>query len=114
MAAIPEHASVAMAEIAENMQEGLLVLAVGAGLQVMQGLMEADVAGLCGPKAATTRHAPRCVTAPSAARCPWVGVGWPVSRPRVRAVNGSGDLPIASPRPLLPQARPRCHGSSWR
>ena len=33
----------AMAEIAENMQEGLLALAVGAGLQVMQALMEADV-----------------------------------------------------------------------
>ena len=31
--AIPEHVSVAMAEIAENMQKGLLALAVGAGLQ---------------------------------------------------------------------------------
>ena len=48
--AIPERVSVAMAEIAENMQEGLLALAVGAGLQVMQTLMEADVAALAGPK----------------------------------------------------------------
>ena len=39
--AIPERVSVAMAEIAENMQEGLLALAVGAGLQVMAALMEA-------------------------------------------------------------------------
>jgi len=31
--AIPERVGVAMAEIAENMHEGLLVLAVGAGLQ---------------------------------------------------------------------------------
>ena len=31
--AIPEHVSVAMAEIAENMQKGLLALAVGADLQ---------------------------------------------------------------------------------
>ena len=36
--ALPERVSVAMAEIAENMQEGLLALAVGAGLQVMAAL----------------------------------------------------------------------------
>ena len=40
---MPEQVSVAMAEIAEDMQEGLLALAVGAGLQVMQAMMEADV-----------------------------------------------------------------------
>jgi hypothetical protein len=39
-----------MAEIAENMHEGLLALAVGAGLQVMAALMEADVSALAGPK----------------------------------------------------------------
>ena len=44
-----------MAEIAEDMQEGLLALAVGAGLQVMGTLMEADVAALCGPRG---RHDP--------------------------------------------------------
>jgi len=33
--AVPEQVSVAMDEIAENMSEGLLALAVGAGLQVM-------------------------------------------------------------------------------
>ena len=41
---MPEQVSVAMAEIAADMREGLLALAVGAGLQVMQQLMEADVA----------------------------------------------------------------------
>ena len=48
--AFPERVSVAMAEIAENMQEGLLALAVGAGLQVMAALMEADVTALAGTK----------------------------------------------------------------
>jgi putative transposase len=48
--ALPERVSVAMTEIAENMQEGLLALAVGAGLQVMAALMEADVTVLAGPK----------------------------------------------------------------
>jgi putative transposase len=48
--ALPEQVTVAMSEIAENMQEGLLALAVGAGLQVMQALMDADVTELAGPK----------------------------------------------------------------
>jgi hypothetical protein len=46
----PEQVTVAMSEIAENMQEGLLALAVGAGLQVMAALMDADVTELAGPK----------------------------------------------------------------
>jgi putative transposase len=45
---VPEQVSVAMAEIAADMREGLLALAVGAGLRVMQQLMEADVAAACG------------------------------------------------------------------
>ena len=52
--ALPEQVTVAMAEIAENMHEGLLALAVGAGLQVMQALMDADVTALAGPKGNTT------------------------------------------------------------
>ena len=60
--AVPEQVSVAMDEIAADMREGLLALAVGAGLQVMQQLMEADVAAVCGPRGrhdpdrAATRH----------------------------------------------------------
>ena len=43
MLAVPEQVSVAMDEIAADMREGLLALAVGAGLQVMTELMAADV-----------------------------------------------------------------------
>jgi putative transposase len=39
-----------MAEVAADMREGLLALAVGAGLQVMTALMDADVTALAGPK----------------------------------------------------------------
>ena len=39
--AVPESVSVALAELAEDLREGLLALAVGAGLQVMTALMEA-------------------------------------------------------------------------
>jgi len=47
--AVPATVNVAMNEIAADMREGLLALAVGAGLQVMGALMDADVAALAGP-----------------------------------------------------------------
>ena len=45
----------ALAELAGEMREGLLALAVGTGLQVMAAIMEADVTAVCGPKG---RHDP--------------------------------------------------------
>ena len=47
---VPEHVNVVMAEVAADMREGLLALAVGAGLQVMTALMDADVTALAGPR----------------------------------------------------------------
>ena len=41
--ALLETVNVAMAELAVNVKEGLLALAVGAGLQVMQVLIEESV-----------------------------------------------------------------------
>jgi putative transposase len=46
---------VAIDEVAADMRQGLLALAVGAGLQVMHQLLEADVAAACGPRG---RHDP--------------------------------------------------------
>jgi putative transposase len=40
---VAEAVSVALAELAGEVQEGLLALAVGAGLQVLTALMEQDV-----------------------------------------------------------------------
>jgi len=48
--AIPDEVSVALAEIAESAKEGLLALAVGAGLQVLGTMMEESVTALVGPK----------------------------------------------------------------
>jgi hypothetical protein len=53
--AVPESVSVALAELAGEVHEGLLALAVGTGLQVMAAMMEADVTGACGSKG---RHDP--------------------------------------------------------
>jgi hypothetical protein len=64
--AVPETVSVALAELVGEVHEGLLALAVGAGLQVMAAIMEADVTAVCGPKVATTQTVgrPGMVTAP--------------------------------------------------
>ena len=96
LGAFPEQVSVAMAEIADNMQEGLLALAVGAGLQVMQVLMEADVSALVGPKGKhdATRTAVRHGRERGSVTLGGRRVS--VTRPRVRAADGSGELPIAS------------------
>jgi len=93
---VPERVSVAMAEIAENMQQGLLALAVGAGLQVMQTLMEADVAALAGPKG---RHDAARTAVRHGCERGSVTLGGrrvSVTRPRVRTADGSGELAIAS------------------
>ena len=44
--AVPEQVSVAMGEIAADMQEGLLALAVGTGLQVMGALNAAGLSDI--------------------------------------------------------------------
>ncbi|HST97666.1 MAG TPA: IS256 family transposase [Geodermatophilus sp.] len=93
---VPEQVSVAMAEIAGCMREGLLALAVGTGLQVMQALMEADVTTLAGPKG---RHDPARTAVRHGSERGSVTLGGrrvPVTRPRVRAADGSGELPVAT------------------
>ena len=92
--AVPEQLSIAMGEIAADMREGLLALAVGAGLQVMQQLMEADVSAACGPRG---RHDPDRTATRHGTEAGSVTLGGrrvPVRRPRVRAVDGSGELPV--------------------
>ena len=94
--AVPEQVSVAMTEIAADMREGLLALAVGAGLQVMQQLMDTDVTAVCGPRGkhdadrAATRHGTERGSVTLGGR------RVPVTRPRVRAVDGTGEVPVAT------------------
>lgn len=91
---LPESVSVAMSEIAEDMQEGLLALAVGAGLQVMHTLMEENVSAVCGPKGkhdsgrAAVRHGTEAGSVALGGR------RVPIERPRMRAVDGTGELPV--------------------
>jgi transposase-like protein len=92
--AVPDAVSVAMAELAGDMREGLLALAVGTGLQVMQALMGADVTAACGPRGqhdagrTAVRHGQENGSVTLGGR------RVPVRRPRMRAADGSGELPV--------------------
>jgi putative transposase len=93
---LPEAVSIAMAELAGDVQEGLLAMAVGTGLQVMAAMMNADVEAACGPKGrhdaerSATRHGSGDGSVTLGGR------RVPVTRPRMRAADGSGELPVAS------------------
>ena len=93
---MPDVVSVAMSEIAADVGEGLLAIAVGAGLQVMTAMMAADVEALCGPKG---RHDRDRVAVRHGAGDGSVTLGGRrlgVRRPRVRAADGSAELSVAS------------------
>jgi len=91
---VPERVSVAMAEIAQSAGEGLLAVAVSAGLQVMAALMAESVTALAGPRGRhdADRIAVRHGSGPGSVTLG--GRRVPVRRPRVRAVDGSGELPV--------------------
>jgi putative transposase len=91
---MPESVTLAMAELTGALKEGLLALAVGAGLQVMQAVMEESVTELAGPKG---RHDPNRVAGRHGHEDGSVTLGGRrvgVRRPRVRAADGSGEVAV--------------------
>ena len=93
---VPEAVSVALTELVGEVQEGLLALAVGTGLQVLTALMEADVTARCGEKG---RHDPTRTATRHGHGSGSVTLGGrrvPVVRPRMRASDGSGELPVTA------------------
>jgi putative transposase len=94
--AVPDQVIVSMAEIAESAKEGLLALAVGTGLQVMAAMFAEDTERLCGPQG---RHNPDRAGYRHGSEAGSVTLGGrrvPVTRPRVRATDGSGELRLPS------------------
>jgi hypothetical protein len=92
--AVPERVSVALGELIGEVREGLLALAVGAGLQVLTAMMEADVIAVCGPKG---RHDPARRATRHGHEAGSVSLGGrrvTVRRPRMRASDGSGELAV--------------------
>jgi len=94
--AVPEQVIVSMAEIAGAVQEGLLALAVGTGLQVMAAMFAEDTGRLCGPDG---KHNPERAGYRHGTGAGSVTLGGrrlAVTRPRVRAADGSGELRLPS------------------
>jgi transposase-like protein len=94
--AVPDAVSVALGEVVADVREGLLAMAVGTGLQVMAAMMDADVTAVCGPKG---KHDPARSAVRHGSEKGAVTLGGrrvPVERPRMRAADGSGELPVPS------------------
>lgn len=94
--AVPEQVTVAMEEVAVDLREGLLALAVGAGLQVMQAMFEADVTAVAGPRSKHDRERTAVRHGCGPGSVTLGGRRMPVSRPRVRSADGSAELPVSS------------------
>jgi putative transposase len=92
--AMPEQVLVSLGQIAESAKEGLLALAVGAGLQVMYAMMDADVTALAGPKG---RHDPDRAVVRHGHEDGSVTLGGrriAVRRPRVRTADDSAEVAV--------------------
>jgi hypothetical protein len=85
---LPEAVSIAMAELAGDVQEGLLAMAVGTGLQVMAAMMNADVEAVCGPKGPHDANRDAVRHGSGDGSVTLGGRRLPVARPRVRAADG--------------------------
>ena len=93
---MPEEVTIGLAEIAASAKEGLLALAVGTGLQVMEAMFASDVERLCGPK---NKHNSERVGYRHGTGDGSVTLGGrrlPVRRPRMRASDGSEELGLPS------------------
>ena len=66
--AVPDAVSIAMTNLADELREGLLALAVGTGLQVMDAIWRRASPRCAGREAATTRRGQPCATATRTAR----------------------------------------------
>ena len=90
--ALPERVQEALGEMAGAAKEGLLALSVGVGLGVLGELMAEEVDDIVGPKG---RHDPGRGAVRHGSEAGGVTLGGrrvPVTRPRVRATDGAGEV----------------------
>jgi hypothetical protein len=90
----PQAVTVAVAELAGAAREGLLALAVGAGLQVLGAMLEEEVTRLVGPRG---RHNPQRTAVRHGSEPGQVTLGGRrvgIRRPRVRSADGTQELPL--------------------
>lgn len=94
--ALPERVQQALGELAGAAKEGLLALSVGVGLGVLAELMEEEVDEVVGPKG---RHDPERAAVRHGHEAGSVTLGGrrvAIDRPRARAADGGGEVPLAT------------------
>jgi transposase-like protein len=91
---LPDEVSVAMAELAGAMKEGLLAMAVGAGFQVMAVMMEDNVTTLAGPRGRHDLERSAVRHGSEAGSVTLGGRRVPVRRPRVRTADRSAEVAV--------------------
>ncbi|HEV2368893.1 MAG TPA: IS256 family transposase [Acidimicrobiales bacterium] len=93
---LPETVSVVVGDLAGQLEEGLLAFAVGAGLKVVQSMMDHEVEILAGPKG---RHDPDRVAVRHGRDDGLVTLGGrqvPISRPRVRSADRTSEVALST------------------
>jgi transposase-like protein len=93
---LPESVTVAIAELAGEIEEGLLALVVGAGLKVIDALFEEEATALAGPKG---HHDPHRSAVRHGTDDGLITLGArqvEVRRPRLRSADGVAEVPLAT------------------
>ena len=93
---VPDEVTIGLTEIAASAKEGLLALAVGTGLRVMEAIFASDVERLCGPKGKHNEQRAGYRHGTEDGAVTLGGRRLPVSRPRVRASDASAELHLPS------------------
>ena len=93
---LPDAVTVTLAELAGELQEGLLALAVGAGLQVLGAVMETEVTGLAGPKGKWNPDRVAVRHGDDSGEVTLGGRRVPIRRPRVRSADGTKEMQLES------------------
>ena len=94
--ALPDTVSVALGDLAGELEEGLLAFCVGAGLKVVHTMMEHEVETLCGPKG---RHDPDRAALRHGSDDGLVTLGGRqvvITRPRVRSADRSKEVTLST------------------
>jgi len=93
---VPERVTIAMTELADAVEEGLLALAVAAGMQVLHTIMDDDVTAVCGPKGHHDAERTAVRHGTEAGSVSLGGRRVPVRRPRVRTADGAAEVAVPS------------------
>lgn len=96
LAQMPDVLAVTLVDIASACREGLMAVAVEAGLATAVAIMADEAAGLCGAWNARDPERTHVRGGTTESSVVMGGQKLPIRRPRVRAADGSGEVPLES------------------